>query len=137
MQVIGVFERFAPCHLLHQKRSRHGGVVFGLYGRATQFAQVGGTLKRVLQALMRLVNAHGPLHGQALRSTAFVSPEGVLYPCHVYDRPLGNLREKPLAEIWRAAGFERVRLLATTVPLQASALLGVCPAERGTRVGPG
>ncbi len=37
---------------------------------------------------------------QALRSTAFISPEGDLYPCHVYNRPLGNLRERPLAEIW-------------------------------------
>jgi MoaA/NifB/PqqE/SkfB family radical SAM enzyme len=39
---------------------------------------------------------------QSLRSTAFISPEGDLYPCHVYDRPLGNLRERPLAEIWNS-----------------------------------
>ena len=37
---------------------------------------------------------------QALRSTAFISPEGDLYPCHVYDRPLGNLLERPLDEVW-------------------------------------
>ncbi len=37
---------------------------------------------------------------QALRSTAFISPEGDLYPCHIYDRKLGNLRERPLADIW-------------------------------------
>ncbi len=40
---------------------------------------------------------------QALRSTAFVSPEGDVYPCHVYDRPLGNVREAPFTEIWGAA----------------------------------
>ena len=39
---------------------------------------------------------------QALRSTCFVSPEGQLYPCHVWDRPLGDLRERPLAELWRS-----------------------------------
>jgi radical SAM protein with 4Fe4S-binding SPASM domain len=39
---------------------------------------------------------------QALRSTAFISPEGDLYPCHVYDRKLGNLRERSLDEIWRS-----------------------------------
>ncbi len=39
---------------------------------------------------------------QALRSTAFISPEGDLYPCHVYDRKLGNLRDRPLGEIWRS-----------------------------------
>lgn len=37
---------------------------------------------------------------QALRSTAFVSPEGDLYPCHVYNRPLGNLREQSLEKLW-------------------------------------
>lgn len=37
---------------------------------------------------------------QALRSTVFVSPEGELYPCHLYDRPLGNLREHDMATLW-------------------------------------
>jgi MoaA/NifB/PqqE/SkfB family radical SAM enzyme len=40
---------------------------------------------------------------QALRSAAFVSPEGDLYPCHVYDRPLGNVLERPVEELWRSA----------------------------------
>jgi MoaA/NifB/PqqE/SkfB family radical SAM enzyme len=39
---------------------------------------------------------------QSLRSSAFISPEGDLYPCHVYDRPLGNLRERSVEEIWRS-----------------------------------
>jgi radical SAM protein with 4Fe4S-binding SPASM domain len=40
---------------------------------------------------------------ESLRSTAFVSPEGELYPCHVWDRPLGNLREHSFAELWHRA----------------------------------
>ncbi len=39
---------------------------------------------------------------QSLRSTAFISPEGDLYPCHVYDRPLGNIRERAIAELWHS-----------------------------------
>jgi Fe-coproporphyrin III synthase len=40
---------------------------------------------------------------QSLRSTAFISPEGDLYPCHVYDRPLGNLRERSLHDLWSSS----------------------------------
>jgi MoaA/NifB/PqqE/SkfB family radical SAM enzyme len=46
---------------------------------------------------------------QALRSTAFISPEGDLYPCHVYDRPLGNLRERSLRELWNSAEVRTAR----------------------------
>jgi radical SAM protein with 4Fe4S-binding SPASM domain len=46
---------------------------------------------------------------QALRSTAFLSPEGDVYPCHVYDRPLGNVRERSFAEIWDAAATRAAR----------------------------
>lgn len=46
---------------------------------------------------------------QALRSTAFVSPEGVLYPCHLYDRPLGSLREHDLATLWASAAVAEAR----------------------------
>ena len=46
---------------------------------------------------------------QSLRSTAFISPEGDLYPCHVYDRPLGNLRERTLQEVWNAPETLRAR----------------------------
>jgi radical SAM protein with 4Fe4S-binding SPASM domain len=46
---------------------------------------------------------------QSLRSTAFISPEGDLYPCHVYDRPLGNLRERPLDEIWSSPEVKTAR----------------------------
>jgi radical SAM protein with 4Fe4S-binding SPASM domain len=40
---------------------------------------------------------------QALRSTMFVSPEGEVYPCHLYDRPLGNVRERDVLALWRSA----------------------------------
>lgn len=40
---------------------------------------------------------------QSLRSTCFISPEGDVYPCHVWDRPLGNLREERFSEIWSSA----------------------------------
>ena len=46
---------------------------------------------------------------QALRSAAFVSPEGVLYPCHVYDRPLGDLRARGFAELWQDEAVLRAR----------------------------
>jgi radical SAM protein with 4Fe4S-binding SPASM domain len=41
---------------------------------------------------------------QALRSTLFVAPEGDVYPCHLYDRKLGNVRERDVLDIWRDAG---------------------------------
>ncbi|MCX4241962.1 radical SAM/SPASM domain-containing protein [Paraliomyxa miuraensis] len=46
---------------------------------------------------------------QALRSTLFVSPEGELYPCHLYDRPLGNLREHDLATLWASPAVAAAR----------------------------
>lgn len=46
---------------------------------------------------------------QALRSTVFVSPEGVLYPCHLYDRPLGSLREHDLATLWESSAVRQAR----------------------------
>lgn len=46
---------------------------------------------------------------QALRSTVFVSPEGDVFPCHIYDRPLGNVREIDLATLWHSAKVARAR----------------------------
>ncbi len=46
---------------------------------------------------------------QALRSAAFISPEGDLYPCHVYDRPLGNLREQSVEDLWGSAAVLQAR----------------------------
>jgi len=46
---------------------------------------------------------------QALRSAAFLSPEGDLYPCHVYDRPLGNVLRQPLEDLWHSASVLQAR----------------------------
>lgn len=46
---------------------------------------------------------------QALRSTVFVSPEGELFPCHLYDRPLGSLREHDLSTLWRSSAVAEAR----------------------------
>ncbi len=60
-----------------------------------------------LMELMFLVNLQFFRRGepsgivcQSLRSACFISPEGDVYPCHVYDRPLGNVRDRPFEEIW-------------------------------------
>jgi radical SAM protein with 4Fe4S-binding SPASM domain len=39
---------------------------------------------------------------QALHGSCFISADGDLYPCHVYDRPLGNLRDVDfdLSRLW-------------------------------------
>lgn len=46
---------------------------------------------------------------QALRSTMFLSPEGDVYPCHIYDRPLGNVRDTDVIEIWSSAAVKAAR----------------------------
>jgi len=46
---------------------------------------------------------------QALRSAAFIAPEGDLYPCHLYDRPLGNLREHSFEALWSGDGVKQAR----------------------------
>lgn len=76
-------------------------------------------LPRDLVALMEqiyLVNlaavqagASSGIRCQALRSTVFVSPEGDVYPCHLYDRPLGNVRVEAFADIWASAAVAQAR----------------------------
>lgn len=39
---------------------------------------------------------------QALRSTCFISPEGDLYPCHIYGEPLGNVVASKLEDLWHS-----------------------------------
>lgn len=63
-----------------------------------------------------LVNLDAYEHGepvgfpcQALRSSLFLSPEGDVYPCHVYDRPLGNVRKQSIDGIWRSAHVAAAR----------------------------
>lgn len=60
-----------------------------------------------LEPVLRGEPSHIPC--QALRSTLFVSPEGVLYPCHLYDRPLGSLREHDLSTLWHSPAVAEAR----------------------------
>ncbi len=46
---------------------------------------------------------------QSLRSAMFIAPEGDVYPCHIYDRPLGNVRTDDVLAIWNAAATRAVR----------------------------
>jgi MoaA/NifB/PqqE/SkfB family radical SAM enzyme len=43
-----------------------------------------------------LETGRSPVPCAALRASAFVDSEGVVYPCSIYDRPLGSLREHGL-----------------------------------------
>jgi len=51
-----------------------------------------------------LATGRTPIRCHALRSSCFIDPWGVVYPCLTYSRPIGNLRETGmrLAPIWRA-----------------------------------
>jgi MoaA/NifB/PqqE/SkfB family radical SAM enzyme len=71
---------------------------------------------------------------QALRSAGFVSPEGDLYPCIVYDRCVGNLRGRSVAELWRApealaarADIERLACGGCFTPCEAYPMLAGAP----------
>ena len=66
--------------------------------------------------LLFLVNLSGFQRGeragmtcQALRSSWFISPEGDVYPCLVYGRRLGNLREQSVKSLWDSAEVARAR----------------------------
>ena len=61
-----------------------------------------------------------PLPCQALSASCFIEPNGGVYPCTGYDRPLGNLRDMDydLTPIWK--GREAVKL-------QEEIVGGLCP----------
>ncbi|MEZ4391088.1 MAG: radical SAM protein [Polyangiales bacterium] len=93
-------ERAAPGALVHEHLERRGA--------PTSMVE--------LMELMFLVNLDAYRRGeragipcQALRSAAFISPEGVVYPCHVWDRPVGDLRAQTLDEIWNAPETLKIR----------------------------
>ncbi|NOZ00497.1 MAG: radical SAM protein [Deltaproteobacteria bacterium] len=65
-----------------------------------------------LMELAYLVNVHGYLSGepagiacQALRSSCFVSADAVMYPCHVWDMPVADLRSSDfnVEQVWDGA----------------------------------
>ena len=47
------------------------------------------------------------------RSMAYIAPDGAVWPCVMFPMPLGNVRDKPFAEIW-ASSAERKALVAFT-----------------------
>lgn len=52
-----------------------------------------------------------PIRCHALRSSCFLDPTGNVYPCGMYDRALGNLRDNDydLARIWRNDDSKKVQ----------------------------
>ncbi|MCA9685834.1 MAG: DUF1552 domain-containing protein, partial [Myxococcales bacterium] len=75
---------------------------------------------------------------ESLRSTAFVSPEGELYPCHVWDRPLGSLRQHSFAALWHGqrtrsarAEVERLACGGCFTPCEAYPALAGAPRQLG------
>ena len=71
-----------------------------------------------LMELVFLVNLLAHVEGrpvglpcQALHTTCFVSADGRLYPCHLYDRPLADLRawEMDVGAVWSSPEVRRAR----------------------------
>jgi radical SAM protein with 4Fe4S-binding SPASM domain len=74
-----------------------------LRGRARSPAQlVENTYLSYLDEFLQTERTPMPCH--ALRSSCFIDPWGVVYPCITYTRPIGRLRETGmrLAPIWDA-----------------------------------
>ena len=76
------------------------------------------TYLRKLERFLETGRTPMPCH--ALRSSCFIDPWGVVYPCITYSRPLGRLRETGmrLEPIWNAPG---------TVQVQQEIWKGDCP----------
>ncbi|MFT3769680.1 MAG: radical SAM/SPASM domain-containing protein [Minicystis sp.] len=77
---------------------------------------------------------------QALRSTAFISPEGDLYPCHVYDRKLANLRGADVQKTWASPevvaarrDIERLACGGCFTPCEAYPALAGAPVQTLTQ----
>ncbi len=86
-----------------------------LLRRHLQRRGVPRTLVELMEAIY-LVNLDAVERGepsgvpcQALRSAAFVSPEGDLYPCHIYDRPLGNVLVDRFDTLWNGEPVAQAR----------------------------
>jgi len=42
-----------------------------------------------------------PMPCQALNASVFLDAQGDVYPCSMYNKKIGNIREKPLKQIWK------------------------------------
>jgi len=66
-----------------------------------------GFLEKRYQALSKtyLTGLRSPLPCQALGASLFLSPDGTVYPCSVYDRPIGNIADfdYDIGRLWGSA----------------------------------
>ncbi len=81
-------------------------------------------------------------HCGAGASTLAADPIGNVYPCVQWRRAIGNLHERPMAELWQGSQeLERVRAAAVAVKAQFAAWpaderpAGFCPALAEQRTG--
>jgi len=70
-----------------------------------------GLMESVYLVNLRAVAGGAPsnIPCQSLRSTVFVSPEGDVFPCHIWNRPLGNVLSQPFSTIWASAVVAEAR----------------------------
>jgi len=74
--------------------------------RGSPLTLSGWVESRYVRSLDRfLANRSSPMRCHALRSSCFVDPCGVVFPCITYSRPLGSLREASmsLTHLWKSA----------------------------------
>ena len=80
---------------------------------ATPLHTASGLIERVFLAQMGRFLDSGvtPMPCHALRSSCFIDPHGVVFPCISYSRPLGSLRDTgmDLEPIWNRAQTRRVQ----------------------------
>jgi len=108
-----------------------------IYYRNEKKTQPGMALDEIVPVIRRIARAHVKRHGlltsiptvrylqgvvdyirspneRKLRCSAasdsmFIDPYGNVYPCIIMDRKMGNIRERPLEEIWLSEEAERTR----------------------------
>lgn len=72
-----------------------------------------GCLERAYQDRIPrfLETGRSPLRCSALSASCFLGPRGDVYPCSIWDRPLGNIRDHDydLAAIWKSAAAVEAR----------------------------
>ena len=58
-----------------------------------------------------LKTGRSPVPCQSMRGHAFVNPQGLVYPCHIWDRPVGSLRDHQysLGRLWSSHEAQKTR----------------------------
>ncbi len=90
---------------------------FGKLKRYLMLSMDGNPIKKFLEdryikGLFRYFKVNKfPLRCQALRSSCFINSYGEVYPCVVYDRQIGNLREYDynLNKLWSSSSVLKIR----------------------------